>query len=222
MSTDKSTVVLLHGLARSSKSMNKMASFLESKGYPVCNIDYPSTDYDIETLVDGHVLPAINACAPEQATFHFVTHSMGGIITRQIAQRLGQQAQPAFQIGRVVMLSPPNGGSEVVDKLGAWKPFKWLNGPAGNQLGTGASSKPNTLGAANFEVGVITGNRSINLVLSAMIPGADDGKVSVESAKLEGMADFKVMAATHPFIMRKKSVLKQVAHFLEFGKFTPD
>lgn len=216
----QATVVLLHGLARSASSMNKMAAFLEGHGYSVCNVDYRSTQYDIETLVDDHVLPAINACRGEAKTLNFVTHSMGGIMTRQIAQRLAAQKTADFSIGRVVMLSPPNHGSEVVDKLGDWKPFQWLNGPAGDQLGTDAASKPNSLGKPSFELGVITGDRSINWILSTMLPGDDDGKVTVESAKLEGMKAFKIMHATHPFIMRKKAVMKEVLHFLQHGLFT--
>lgn len=213
------TVVLLHGLARSAKSMQKMADFLTSAGYAVCNIDYPSTQHDIERLVDEYVLPAIHQCRVDSQPLHFVTHSMGGIITRQLAQRLSQQANPDFAIGRVVMLSPPNHGSEVVDKLGGLAPFYWLNGPAGLQLSTGADSKPNRLGKANFEVGVITGDRSINWILSTLLPGKDDGKVTVESAKLAGMTAFKVVHATHPFIMRNNAVLKEVLHFLQHGVF---
>lgn len=212
-------VVLLHGLARSANAMNKLAAFLEKNGYDVCNVDYPSTEFDIETLVDSHVLPAIAACKGEATRLNFVTHSMGGILVRQIAQRLSVAPEPAFSINRVIMLSPPNHGSQVVDKLGNWRPFQWLNGPAGNELGTAATSKPNQLGAADFELGVITGNRSINWILSTLIPGDDDGKVSVESAKLDGMKDFKIMPATHTFIMQKKAVMKEVLHFLQHGHF---
>lgn len=210
----KPQVVLLHGLARSAKSMNKMAGFLTKQGFVVCNVDYPSTDYPIETLAAEHVWPAIQDCMATQRPINFVTHSMGGILLRELAA-----SQPDLKIGRAVMLSPPNHGSEVVDKLGDWKLFQILNGPAGSQLGTSASSKPNSLGAADFEVGVITGNRSVNWILSSLIDGDDDGKVSVKSAELEGMSSFLIMKATHPFIMRKKAVMKQVLHFLHYGQF---
>lgn len=211
----KNPVVLLHGLARSANSMQKMADYLQAQGYPVCNVDYPSTKHPIEVLAREHVWPVIKACGAAERPINFVTHSMGGILVRELAA-----TQPSLSTGRVVMLSPPNHGSEVVDQLGDWAPFQWLNGPAGSQLGTDQYSKPNQLGAAEFEVAVITGDRSINWILSTMIPGDDDGKVSVESAKLEGMQDFIVMPATHPFIMRKKAVMEQVGHFLQHGFFT--
>lgn len=210
----KAPVVLLHGLARSAKSMQKMADYLEANGYQVCNIDYPSTEHSVEALAADFVWPAIQGCGFADTAINFVTHSMGGIMVRELAE-----TKTELSIARVVMLSPPNHGSEVVDKLGDWAPFQWLNGPAGSQLGTDAESKPNQLGVADFELGVITGNRSINWILSTLIPGDDDGKVSIESAKLEGMQDFLIMPATHPFIMRKKAVMLEVLHFLQQGVF---
>jgi len=119
----------------------------------------------------------------------------------------------------VVMLSPPNQGSEVVDKLGGWCLFKAINGPAGAQLGTAATQIPRSLGRARFELGVITGSRSINLILSTLIPGEDDGKVSIENAKLEGMSDFVVVPTSHPFIMKNRAASAQVLFFLEHGSF---
>ncbi len=208
------TVVLLHGLARSAKSMRRMASSLESTGYAVCNIDYPSTDHAIEVLAKDHVLPAIETCVADAEPVHFVTHSMGGIIVRYLAT-----LDTAPVIGRVVMLGPPNAGSEVVDRIGDWAAFDKLNGPAGQQLGTDAESLPNQLGPATFEVGVIAGRRSINWINSTMIDGRDDGKVSVKSAQLEGMADFLILPVTHPMMMRSRRVIRETQHFLQHGKF---
>lgn len=208
------TVVLLHGLARSAKSMRRMASSLESSGYAVCNVDYPSTDHAIEVLAKEYVLPEIEACATEAPQVHFVTHSMGGIIVRYLAT-----LDMAPAIGRVVMLGPPNAGSEVVDRIGDWAAFNALNGPAGQQLGTDAESLPNQLGPATFELGVIAGRRSINWINSTMIDGRDDGKVSVKSAQLEGMADFLVLPVTHPMMMRSRRVIRETQHFLQHGEF---
>ncbi len=117
------------------------------------------------------------------------------------------------------MLSPPNKGSEVVDTLGETWLFELVNGPAGKELGTDRSSMPLTLGAADFEVGIITGSRSVNLILSLMIEGRDDGKVSIENAKLNGMKDFMVLPSTHPFIMKNKTVIEQTIYFLHHGVF---
>jgi triacylglycerol lipase len=139
---------------------------------------------------------------------------MGGILVRYY---LKENRIP--ELGRVVMLSPPNGGSEVVDKLGGTFLFKWMNGPAGQQLGTGENSIPKQLGPVDFDLGIITGDRSINLILSCLIPGSDDGKVSIENAKVKGMKDFRVIHASHPFIMKNKEAMSQVVSFLKTGHF---
>jgi hypothetical protein len=139
---------------------------------------------------------------------------MGGILVRYyLAQR-----RPA-ELGRVVMLSPPNQGSELVDSLGKLPGFLAINGRAGRQLGTSPDSVPNRLGPVSYPVGVITGNRSINLILSRLIPGEDDGKVSIRRARVEGMSDFLVVPHTHPMIMNSDLVIRQTSQFLRRGRF---
>ena len=209
----KEVVVLLHGLARSPQSMTKIERALEKEGYEVLNIGYPSRKFSIEKLSEI-VRDEIFKNLKDVERIHFVTHSMGGIIVRYMQQRF-----PIDNIGKVVMLSPPNHGSEVVDKLGRLKLFKCINGPAGSQLGTSEGSLLLQLDAVDFELGVITGDRSINWILSCMIPGIDDGKVSIESAKVEGMKDFKIVHATHPFIMKNRQVIDDICEFLRFGRF---
>ena len=207
------TVVLLHGLARSPQSMAKMERCLEKEGYRVLNVGYPSRKFTVQQL-SAIVRDKITNNVEGNERVHFVTHSMGGIVVRYI-----QQYFPIKNIGRVVMLSPPNQGSEVVDKLGSFKVFEWINGPAGLQLRTSKGSLILELEAVDFELGIITGDRSINWILSCMIPGDDDGKVSIENAKVDGMSDFKVVHSTHPFIMKNKKVIGNVSTFLRSGKF---
>jgi len=212
---DREAVILLHGLARTSTSMNKMQEALKDNGFKTCNINYPSTQHRISVLAQEHILPKIKACAGNiDSSIHFVTHSIGGILVRYFAKHA-----LIPHIGRVIMLSPPNQGSEVVDVLGDTWFFEFINGPAGKELGTDTGSMPLRLGPANFEVGIITGSRSINLILSLMIEGRDDGKVSVERAKLEGMKDFLVLPLAHPFIMRNEEAIAQTIYFLNHGVF---
>lgn len=208
-------VVFLHGLARSAKSMVPLQKALSEKGYGTCNIDYPSTDYSIEYLSETYLPAQLKRRIPANAQrIHFVTHSLGGIIVRHYLKYHSMD-----RLGRVVMLSPPNCGSEVVDKIGHMGLFKTLNGPAGTQLGTDPAGIPNRLGPVDFELGIITGSKTMNPLLSLMIPGKDDGKVSVQRAQVTGMTDFLVVPHTHPFIMRSKKVVEQTAYFLEHGKF---
>lgn len=220
-------VVLLHGLLRSDSSMATLEQALSEQGYTVVNMDYPSTEYPIEHLADTYVAQAINQCHTHthsnthsainsniNSNTHFVTHSMGGILVRDYVDRHGSAG-----IGRVVMLGPPNQGSEAVDKLRFLPVFGWLHGPAGLQLGTDQQSRVKQLGAVDFELGVIAGTQSINPLLSVLIPGRDDGKVSVENTKVLGMKAHKVMSVTHPMMMKNAEVIGQTVQFLATGTF---
>jgi len=206
-------VILLHGLARSDSSMKTMAAELNNAGYTAINYDYPSTRHPVEKLAYDAISDALSQC-PEQSTVHFVTHSMGGILVRQYLSQHSIE-----NLGRVVMLGPPNQGSEVVDTLHNMPGYELINGPAGHQLGTDIESIPNKLGPADFELGIIAGTRSINLILSTMLPSTDDGKVTVENTKLEGMKDHIALPVTHPFMMKNQDVIEQVIHFLKSGTF---
>jgi pimeloyl-ACP methyl ester carboxylesterase len=206
-------MVLFHGLARTSNSMHKLAKHLSGQGYHVVNVDYPSRKYELSELAKLVRKETISKTTGADK-IHFVTHSMGGIIVRYI-----QKHDPLPNLGRVVMLSPPNHGSEVVDFLNNLWLFESIDGPAGKQLGTGENSICRTLEKASFELGIITGDKSINWISSFIIPGDDDGKISTESAKVEDMADFLVVHVSHPFIMNDKTVMTECVHFLQNGHF---
>ncbi|MCP3849093.1 MAG: alpha/beta hydrolase [Gammaproteobacteria bacterium] len=206
-------VILLHGLVRSESSLTKLESVLKTEGYFTVNYDYPSTRYNIENLADLAITDALSQC-PNTSKINFVTHSLGGILVRQY---LSTKEIP--NLGRVVMLGPPNQGSEVVDRLKNVPGYELINGPAGMQLGTGKMSVPRNLGSANFDLGIIAGTRSINLILSTLLPNPDDGKVSVENTKIEGMNDHISLPVAHPFIMKNDKVIYQVVHYLKHGKF---
>ena len=207
-------VILLHGLARSETSMTTLAEALVEAEFSPVNYHYPSTTRPIAELAEQAISASLSQCPDTAGQIHFVTHSMGGIIVRQYLKD-----KAINKLGRVVMLGPPNKGSQVVDNLGNMPGFKFINGPAGMELGTGKLSVPNNLGPANFELGIIAGTRSINLILSSFLPNPNDGKVSVENTKLEGMADHISLPVTHPFMMKNAIVIKQVIYFLRHGSF---
>lgn len=208
-------VVLLHGVAMSGWVMQPIARALERDGYRVINLSYPSRRMPLEQLA-GDFLPneLERRGAFAAPRLHFVTHSMGGIVLR-LYLRDGRPAN----LGRVVMLGPPNHGSPAADRAAQ---RAWMRGIMGvnlPRLGTGADGIVRTLGPANFEVGIIAGSSLLNPMFKGDMPGVHDGVVTVESAQLEGMRDFRVVPHSHTVMLWRRTVIDDVCAFLRDGKF---
>ncbi|MFC7338158.1 esterase/lipase family protein [Haloferula chungangensis] len=208
-------VVLLHGLCRTTRSMAKMECSLTEAGYTVHNLSYPTRKKSVVRLAEEHLAPELAQPDLKGATkIHFVTHSLGGIVLRQYLSD-----HTLHNLGRIVLLGPPSQGSQVVDKIGHWKIFKALNGPAGTQLGSNDDSLPNQLGPLGHDHAVIAGSCSINWINSCMIPGPDDGKVAVSHTRLPDTTTHLVLPVTHPYLMKNKRVIRNVVHYLNKGNF---
>jgi triacylglycerol lipase len=214
-STAQECVIVLHGLGRTAWSMSLVEEALDNENYIVWNEGYPSTSDNIEELSDSTIKASLDFCTKNNAdVIHFVTHSLGGILVRQYLQH-----NTISNLGRIVMLSPPNQGSEIADLLGDYSLYHLVLGPAAGQLGTGEDSLIRQLKPVKGEIGIITGDSSSDPWFSPVIPGEDDGKVSVESAKLDEMSDFITVHNGHTFIMRDDSVIGQIVYFLKHGNF---
>lgn len=209
-------VVLLHGLGRTPLSMKKLDWTLRSQNHRVINMAYPSTRVSIQDAAEFWLGEVLRTQTTNQTVrIHFVTHSLGGIVLRQYLSN-----HHIENIGRVVMLAPPNQGSELADRLKNNCFYRFATGPAGQQLGTSPTNLPQRLGRPDFELGVVAGDRSLNPLFSAWIPGPDDGKVSVRSTQIIGMEDFLLVHKSHTWMMWSRQVTSSVARFLQTGCFT--
>ena len=213
----KECVLLIHGLARSTAHMGSMRNALDQQGFMAIAIDYPSTRYPIERLADAILPSGISACRALGASrIHLVTHSMGGIVARQYLKHNDVQ-----DMGRLVMLAPPNQGSELIDFYRDIPGFEKFLGPAATQLGTDRkSSLPLQLGPVNVDTGIITGSVSSNSLMSLTLPGKDDGKVTTASTRVTGMCAQIILPTSHRMIMKDKRSIHEVIQYLTDGEFS--
>ncbi|MBX3737058.1 MAG: alpha/beta fold hydrolase [Candidatus Didemnitutus sp.] len=210
-------VVLLHGVAMSGWVMRPLERALSRAGYRVINLSYPSRRTPLEQVAD-EFLPAElkRRGALAAPRLHFVTHSMGGIVTRLYLR----DHRPA-NLGRVVMLGPPNHGSPAADRAGRSPWMRTIMGVNMPRLGTGPDGVVRTLGPADYELGVIAGTRLINPLFRGVMPRPHDGVVTVESAKLEGMRDFRAVPYSHTGMLWRRPVIDAALAFLRTGRFQP-
>lgn len=213
---NKEMIVLLHGILRSKTDMLFLKKFFEKNGYVTLNVLYPSREKPLEELSEFvHEKITNSPDYSEDTTINFVTHSMGGLITRYYIAK-----HKPDNLGKVVMLGPPNTGSEFADWLSDTKilapMFREIFGPASDQLTT---RHKHIDGDITYPLGVIAGNLSINPLAPWVLDGEHDGIVPVERTKIEGMSDHIVMRATHSFMMFNPKVMDQALHFLKHTKF---
>jgi pimeloyl-ACP methyl ester carboxylesterase len=207
-------VVLLHGIARTSVSLTRLERALRANGFATLNIDYASRRKPIAGLADD-IHPEVARFAEREAPLHFVAHSMGGLVTRAYIAKYRPD-----RLAGVVMLGTPNGGSEVADLLSGYRLYNAFYGPAGLELTTTSTSRPDALPAVDYPVGVIAGNRFIDPVAGLLVlPKPNDGRVSVQSAMVAGMADHIVVKASHTGLPRHAGAIEQTIAFLRDGRF---
>lgn len=203
-------VVLLHGLGRSPMSLKYAEYRLRQGGFSPLNIGYPSRRAPIESLARmvAEKLPTASG-----RPLHFLTHSMGGIVLRQLLK-----ANRPPNIGRAVMLGPPNRGSQLATRMRGSRIYRFAMGPAGQEIVSDLDSVPNTLGAVDFEVGVIAGKKAFD-PLRSLVAGESDGRVSLDETRVDGMADWLCVTRGHAFLMFDPKVIDQAIHFFRFGRF---
>jgi len=210
-------VVFVHAIARTPRSFQKMQKAVEKYGFVTLNLGYSSRRKSLEALADD-IHPEIQAFSKRfEGPLHFVGHSMGGLLVRVYIAKYAPE-----KLGRVVMLGTPNGGSEIADRLKGYALYRAFFGPAGQQLGTRRDERiAALLPLVNYPVGIIAGSRSIDPISSTlMLPGPNDGRVSVENTKVSGMTDHVVIASAHPWLPRNATVINQTISFLCRGKFS--
>jgi pimeloyl-ACP methyl ester carboxylesterase len=208
-------VVILHGLARSSRHMAKLARALEAEGYVVHNLDYPSRHYAVERLCE-FIHEKLSRLIPADQKTHFIGYSLGGLLVRLY---LSNPRYRPKNLGRAIQLAPPNRGTDLADFLQHNWLYKKFYGPAGQQVVTDQSTIENLFSPIDYELGVIAGTTSYGPLSTWMFKGKSDGVVSVEHTKVEGMKEHISVKGTHAFFPKNKKVIELTGKFLREGTF---
>ncbi len=216
---DRELVVLLHGIGHAEWNMAGIEYALQKAGYQTLNVGYPSREKslaDLSGFLDAK-LKKEGVWDSSYYKIHFATHSMGGLVVRTYLSAYKSEIVRK-KLGRVIMLAPPHGGSEVADLLKNFPLYQWVFGPAGQELTTKQQIKMQA--DVYYDLGIIAGDKKWPYIIAAhIIPDKSDGRVGVEKTKLKGMKDHVTLSATHSFISWKPSVYRQIVYFLKYGKF---
>lgn len=209
-------VIFVHGMGRSSKSWPALAKRVEEEGHLVVAFDYPSTRCSITESAE--YLAKVIESLEGVEEIDFVVHSMGGLVVRAYL-KTHQDAR----LRRMVMLGVPNLGAEMADRVVGIPLYQWICGPGGCELVTDPNGLIASLPTPEFEFAIIAGGRGTLDGYNLLIPGDDDGTVTVASTRLPGATDFlMVEGPMHSFLMFNDEVIDATMRFLETGRLRPE
>ena len=206
-------VIYLHGIGRSSRSMRPILNAMPADGCVHVPFEYPSTRVPLEQ--SANYLRSVIESLTDVSKISFVAHSMGGLVVRRY---LKDHNHP--RLHRLVMLGTPNNGAELADMLKRNMFFRAVYGPAGQELVTDPGGTIGNLPTPAFEFGIIAGGKGDDKGFNPLLPGDDDGTVTVASARLVGASDFLRTPTLHSFLMSDETVIAAVRCFLEHGRFS--
>lgn len=209
-------VLFLHGLGRRAGSMWRLAAAARGAGYTTFSPAYPGRRRPLPGLVDYLQAEVAAFEASFDGPLHVVTHSLGGLVARALIQ-----TRRPKRLEHVVMLAPPNGGSEVADFIFRARLNRIFLGPVGAHLRTARLLEDeHLLGRVDFELGIIAGSRGLDPIFPRLIIGRpNDGKVAIAATHVDGMRDHIVLPVSHTLMVYDRRVIAQVMAFLQAGSF---
>ena len=214
-------VLLLHGMGRSPFLFRDMEAALRADGYEAVAISYPSLTRDIA----GHAaqLEHLLERAADVDRVSFVTHSLGGLVVRQLLAGEGRREESDWRghiaLGRIVMIAPPNQGSDLAEALGSLAPFHWIGGPSASEI---AAGPPFAILPRGIEVAIVAGGSADGAGFNPLLAGNNDGVVTVAETALDGVESRLTVTALHTVIASDPQTIAATRHFLASGRLQPD
>lgn len=200
------TVVLLHGMGRGRASLWVLETRLKTAGFRTVNFPYITHARSLDQLSDDLIkFIKENVKTP---TYCIIAHSLGNIIVRNSFHR---ELPPGLK--RIVMLAPPNRPADLARAFKDNPVYRWVTGESGQQLASDEFYK--NLPVPTAEFGVIAGDRGQSITFKE----PNDGVITVESTKLDGMKAWVLVHQAHTFIMNSRQAAQLAVRFIEHGDF---
>ncbi|NMA48779.1 MAG: alpha/beta fold hydrolase [Tissierellia bacterium] len=210
-------IVLVHGYNKTSKDMKTLKTNLEKMGHFVHLVDLPLTFRSIDDCVElfsKQMEGILSENMDDNDRVSLVGHSSGGLVI----QLYLRNNMCLTGIARCVLIATPNKGTRLADiAVNLFKPagkvFKTLN-----DLTTANAKKSVFDQFHEIEIGAIAGN-NCNLLLGRLLENENDGRVEVNSVRIEGLQDFIVLPYGHKEIHYQYETAKLVSDFVRKGFF---
>jgi len=216
---DGPTVIVLHGLGEGRASMRPLADHLrKTLDATVLLFGYASTAAPIEA--HGRSLDAVIGGLPPDARLSFVGHSLGNLVVRRWMSLANDR--DLARVDRMVMLGPPNRGSELAQRVGGIGMLAALADGAARDLVVDWPQVEPHLAVPPCEFGIVAGGRGDGAGFSPLLDGDDDAVVRVEETKLDGAGDFLLVPVHHAAMLRDQRVKRATEAFLKSGRFAAD
>jgi len=203
------TCILVHGLWMTGLEMALLRRRLRRCGFRTYQFRYRSVRRDLAT--NAAALAEFARHTPGD-TVHFVGHSLGGLVIRQMLADF-----PGSRLGRVLTLGTPHYGSRVARSLSEKFWGRWLLGRSAPALVSPPRSPD-----PDYPLGVVAGTLPVGAGrLFAALPEPHDGTVARDEAFLEGAADELSLRVSHTSMVFSAPLARYICRFLTEGRFEP-
>jgi hypothetical protein len=209
-------VVLLHGLMRSSDSMEDMAEAIQNNGIQPISFGYAST----QASIDEHAkaLRELIDNLPPHTRLTLIGHSLGNIVARRAIgmwQTEGDPQNVLKRLDHMVMLGPPNQGSSLATYLSGLGLFEKLTGTSGQELGVAWKEFQSKLATPPCPFMIVAGDVSQTALKNPLLDGQNDFIVTVEETQLDGAAETLVVPVLHAYLMSDRTVIDKTLKFIK-------
>lgn len=212
-------IILVHGFNKNKKDMSFLQKYFNNLNYETVTLSLPTIFSSLEhctDLFEEKLFKIQNIKNNRYSKIHFVGHSFGGLIIRKFLSR-----HFIKNIGRCVLIATPNQGSQLADITNNYFSFS-LN--IVKSLKSMLIQNLNISSPINesIEIGVIAGNKCNLLLGHLFLPKNNDGRVEINSTKIDNMKDYIILEYGHKEIHHKLKTANYIKSFLQKGEFIQD